>query len=409
MKLAWVAPLWLRLLGLLSVSESGTNASALSIGFRITSHSGNSGGPHASLSPSFSLDPNFFIQLGSQELRLPIMPLHLLGKKSWNVYNHDNVERVKRDEAAARAKEEAEEQRMQEIDAARRMQILRGEEPTPILAIEDKPSDHDSVRERRPSGRDRKRRRYDENETDFEMRVASEQTQLNNEERQIVLRRPVKDVPLVDHAGHIDLFPQEPAKVSVEKNAEAEKEKAKKQKEYEDQYTMRFSNAAGFKQGLDNPWYSKASSGLDEDCMPVSKDVWGNEDPRRKEREAARAISNDPLAAMRQGAAQVRQVERERKRWREEKERELRELTEAEAEETRRKRKRRHDEDDLENFSLDATEKSSSKRRHRDDDDRERRHRHRESSRRSHAHDSHRHRHRDEERSHRHKHRHRSD
>lgn len=299
---------------------------------------------------------------------------------------------------------------MQEIDAERRMQILRGEEPTPILAIEDKPKDRETGREKRSSGRDRKRRKYGEDETDFEMRVASEQTRSYNEERQIVLRTLAKDAPLVDHAGHIDLFPQEKAKVSVEKNAEAEKEKAKKQKEYEDQYTMRFSNAAGFKQGLDNPWYSKASLGRDEDLEPVSKDVWGNEDPRRKEREASRVVSSDPLAAMRQGAAQVRQVERERKRWRAEKERELRELVEAEGEERKRKRKRRHDdEDDLQNFSLDTTDNLSSRRRHQDDHDRERRHRHRDSSKRSHAHDNHRHKHRDEERSHRHKHRHGSD
>lgn len=54
------------------------------------------------------------------------MPLHLLGKKSWNVYNTDNIERVRRDEAAARAREEADEQRMQEEDAERRLKILRG-------------------------------------------------------------------------------------------------------------------------------------------------------------------------------------------------------------------------------------------------------------------------------------------
>lgn len=74
MKLAWVAPLWLRLLGLLTVSESGSSASALSIGLRITNQSAGSGAD-ASLSPFVSLDPNFFIQVGSQEIRLPIMPL----------------------------------------------------------------------------------------------------------------------------------------------------------------------------------------------------------------------------------------------------------------------------------------------------------------------------------------------
>jgi hypothetical protein len=322
---------------------------------------------------------------------------HLLGKKSWNVYNTDNIAKVKRDEAAAKALEEAEEQRMQELDAERRIQILRGEIPTP-LPIEDTPNSTHESRENRSygSGRERKRRKKaGENDTDFELRVAREdQASAANTETQLVLRKE-NNAPLTDHKGHISLFPTDSSKQPVEKNPEAEKEAAKKKREYEDQYTMRFSNAAGFKQGLENPWYSKPTGGevvaVQEEV--VGKDVWGNEDPRRKERETKRIVDNDPLAFMKKGAAQVRQVERERKLWREEKEKELRELEEAEK---RKKRKRRHedDEDDLENFTLDAPEKSSS-RRH--DRAKEHKHRHRHSSRRS----SH-----GEERRHRHKHRH---
>ncbi|ATZ50197.1 hypothetical protein BCIN_05g05710 [Botrytis cinerea B05.10] len=340
------------------------------------------------------------------------MPLHLLGKKSWNVYNKDNIEKVRRDEAIAKAKEEAEEQQMQELDAERRMQILRGEIPTP-LSIEDKPEEDNVPHERRSHGssEERKRRprkRNGENETDFEMRVAAQDSQSSKDERQIVLRKHT-DAPLVDHAGNIDLFPQErPQKPRVEKNAEAEQEKEKKRKEYEDQYTMRFSNAAGFKQGLDKPWYSKATAevkSIDEDNP--GKDAWGNEDPRRKERDAARVISNDPLAAMRQGAAQVRQVKKEREQWMKEKEREVKEL---EAEERRSKRKRRHndiDDDDLEGFSLDRPEKRSRSSHHRTDSEhekeRERRHRHRRRSERDES-DRHRHRHR-----HHHRHHHRDE
>ncbi|KAF4624189.1 hypothetical protein G7Y89_g13984 [Cudoniella acicularis] len=323
-----------------------------------------------------------------------------LCKKSWNVYNQVNIEKVKRDEAIAKAKEEAEEQRMQELDAERRIQILRGEIPTPLPEIEDKADEERRESRSYGGGRERKRRKKaGENDTDFEMRVASEQTASSNTERQIVLRKPI-DVPLVDHTGHIDLFPQERSQ-KVEKNAEAEKEAAKKKKEYEDQYTMRFSNAAGFKQGLENPWYSKTGPTKEEvDEMP-GKDVWGNEDPRRKEREAARIVSNDPLAMMRQGAAQVRQVEKERKRWREEKERELAAL---EAEERRRKNhKRKHDDDDdddLEDFSLDKPGRSeeSSRRRHDDRERRERKHRHRHRSSRAEEEGRHRHRHKDRER-----------
>jgi N-terminal domain of CBF1 interacting co-repressor CIR len=322
---------------------------------------------------------------------------HLLGKKSWNVYNADNIAKVKRDEAAAKAIEEAEEQRMQELDAERRIQILRGKIPTP-LAIEDAPhSDHEN--RDKPiysSGRERKRRKKTgENDTDFELRVAREDqaSVASNPETQLVLRKE-NNAPLTDHRGHISLFPTSSVHPPVEKNPEAEKEAAKKKREYEDQYTMRFSNAAGFKQGLENPWYSKHTGGevAAENEEVVGMDVWGNEDPRRREREAKRVVDNDPLAFMKKGAAQVRQVERERKLWREEKEKEMREL---EAAESRKKRKRRHEDEDneLESFRLDGSEKRSSRRHERE---KEHKHRHRYSNRSSHG----------EEKRHRHGHRH---
>ena len=285
---------------------------------------------------------------------------------------------------------------MQEIDAERRMQILRGEVPAP-LAIEERPDDDARKSDPHQPGRERKRRKKaGENDTDFEMRIAREQTSVSSAEKQIMLRKPI-DAPLVDHSGHIDLFPQEHHKKPAEKNAEAEKEAAKKRKEYEDQYTMRFSNAAGCKQGLESPWYSKplTSKGKAEEDKPGT-DVWGNEEPRRREREAARLVTNDPIAAMRQGAAQVRQVERERKRWREEKEREMREF---EAEERRKSRKRRYEEDDddeLKGFALERSERGSPRRRD-DNHGNERRRRHKELRRSSH---------RDDDRGHRHRHRH---
>lgn len=277
---------------------------------------------------------------------------------------------------------------MQEIDAERRLQLLRGEEPTPLPEVEEKADDGE--KRHRGSGRERKRRKKaGENDTDFEMRIAHEQT-VSSSDRQMVLRKPI-DAPLIDHTGHINLFPEERPNKSTEKNAEAEKELAKKKKEYEDQYTMKFSNAAGFKQGLENPWYSKVGASKEvEETLP-GKDVWGNEDPRRKERQAARIVSNDPLAMMRQGAAQVRQVEKERKLWRDEKEKEVRDLIESEERRKKHKRKHRNDDDDLEEFRLDNSANSSSRRR---DDERERKHRHR-----------HRSSHDEEDRRHGHKHR----
>jgi hypothetical protein len=266
----------------------------------------------------------------------------LLGKKSWNVYNTENIERVKRDEAEAKAKEEAEEQRIHELDAARRLAILRGENPPPLPADEAVETQEDRRhRSRHGDGRERrKRKRVGEDDTDFELRIARERSDTIGASRELSLMK-TSTAPIVDASGHIDLFGDEKSRKHAEKNEEAEREAAKKKREFEDQYTMRFSNAAG-KEGLVGPWYSKTdndkgdASGFD----PPSKDVWGNEDPRRKEREADRLVAHDPLAMMKRGAAKVRELKQERKKAQDEREDELRFLR---REERKREKRRRQD------------------------------------------------------------------
>ncbi|GKZ98875.1 hypothetical protein AnigIFM60653_000215 [Aspergillus niger] len=255
------------------------------------------------------------------------MPLHLLGKKSWNVYNPANIERVRRDEAQAKAQEEEEERLMQEADAERRIQILRGERPStpppPPPAPSARPQDRKSHTQ--DAGRFRKRRRLaGEDDTDRDIRFAQEDARLALDRREQQAAARSSDAPLHDSTGHIDLFPSEAKRKPVEKNAEAEKEAKEKERELEDQYTMRFSNAAGFRQSVgQDPWYSSSQrEGAAAESMP-SKDVWGNEDPLRREREKARMDANDPLAAMRKGVRQLKAVEQERKRWNEERGREL--------------------------------------------------------------------------------------
>ncbi|KAK0103636.1 hypothetical protein ONS95_005648 [Cadophora gregata] len=484
----WVVPVLLQLLSCAGLAAG--DKAPLTLGFSLSNPN-----PAACSTPTqphlkaLSLELDFFVNVADHQFKVPIMPLHLLGKKSWNVYNTVNIEKVKRDEAAAAALEAAEEERMQDADAQRRMQILRGEEPTP-LAIEDAPQPSNSnqdgagARESAPGygyGRERKRRKKaGENDTDFEMRMAAEdRDQVREIDKQLVLRKPT-EAPLVDQRGNISLFPETiPSSSKVaEKNPEAEREAARKKKEYEDQYTMRFSNAAGFKQGLEKPWYALSfeekeaiidaaseerreekalrrtekredrkeakekarfannfdTKGKEDYGREIpQKDVWGNEDPRRQERALKRMVDNDPLAMMKAGARQVRQVEKERKALMEERERELKELERAERRkrkerrrerdeldgfsldgpnhqsedsERRRKRKRRHHEEDGSEdgesieFILDTKEKRSSSSRHGDreresEKDRERRHRHKESRRSSHREeDRHRHRHR---------------
>lgn len=298
---------------------------------------------------------------------------HLLGKKSWNVYNADNIAKVKQDEAAAAAREAAEEQRMQEVDAERRIQILRGSCPEDIPA---ESQANDPILARDEPKRDRKRRRIaGEDDTDRDLRLALEQQEIASRSTQALAKSGKKsDAPLTDHRGHINLFPVEGSKHHAPKNAEAEAEAAKKKKEYEDQYTMRFSNAAGFKQSIgQKPWYSSVSAAdvggnAEED---VSRDVWGNEDPRRKEREKMRLVSDDPMAVIQKGVSELRQVEKDRRIWKEERNRELRDMVEAERRQERKERRRTYDMDELEGFDLTATRKD----KHENSSHRHRRHR----------------------------------
>ncbi|KAL8831782.1 MAG: hypothetical protein Q9191_000668 [Dirinaria sp. TL-2023a] len=285
------------------------------------------------------------------------MPLHLLGKKSWNVYNADNIERVKRDEAAAAAREAAEEQRMQEVDAERRIQILRGIREDQPLKDQGAESTSKSLDE--PSHRRKRRRLAGEDDTDRDLRIARE----NNEDASKARNALVKsarsnDAPLTDHKGNINLFPMESSRHRAPKNAEAEAEAAKKKKEFEDQYTMRFSNAAGLKQSVDQkPWYSSAATASNVE-ETVSKDVWGNEDPRRKEREQLRLASDDPMAIIQKGVSELRKVDGERQRWKEEKDRELKDLVASEKRQKLKRHRRRTEDDDLHGFNLDAPLKS---------------------------------------------------
>lgn len=182
----------------------------------------------------------------------------------------------------------------------------------------------------------------------------------NTRVKTMQLRKPDNDAPLQDTAGHINLFPIDVKEVMKrEKNAEAEKEKKKKQRELEDQYTMRFSNAAG-RGGVEQPWYMSGKRQSPEDTGSApgeaaqqadynNKDVWGNEDPRRKEREKSRIKSSDPLAFMQMAQVQLKRSKDDRKKWIEERERELQELKESQdrefKEKRHRKRKTRAEED----------------------------------------------------------------
>jgi hypothetical protein len=260
---------------------------------------------------------------------------------------------------------------MQELDAQRRAAILRGQTPPPLP--EEASTTHLDARESRDRderGHGRKRRRLaGEDDTDMDMRLAKSITAPGDDDKHdahiFKLRSTASDAPLQDHAGHIDLFPVDMNEVlKREKNAEAEREKRKKEKALEDQYTMRFSNAAG-RGGTEQPWYTaQQRPPRDKGKLPdaaqdtaayegfVNKDVWGNEDPRRKEREQARISSSDPFAFMQQAQAQLKKAKRDKKLWVEERNRELQELRATQEQEDdgsrshKRKRRDHYDEND---------------------------------------------------------------
>jgi hypothetical protein len=268
---------------------------------------------------------------------------------------------------------------MQELDAERRAAILRGRTPPPLPEEVDK-KDPTRKRDREDRGHDRKRRKLaGEDDTDMDIRLAASITAPSDgkeEDAKVLKFRNTKiDAPLTDHAGNIDLFPVDMKEaIKREKNAEVEKEKRRKEKALEDQYTMRFSNAAG-RNGLEQPWYAaqqKPAKEIGDDVAALeypsfeNKNVWGNEDPRRKDREAARLTSNDPLAFMQKAQTQLKRSKEDKKRWAAERDRELRELRATQEREDRRSRhgKRKKRDDDVAEDIRSDQDKLRQKHRH---------------------------------------------
>lgn len=233
---------------------------------------------------------------------------------------------------------------MQEVDAERRLAILRGEEPPPLPP----PTEDESARlsiqggEGAPGRERRKRKRNGEDDTDFELRIAMERSSQVQVSRQDAAQRKTSNAPIVGRDGHIDLFGAADKATHSGKNEDAEAEKRKAKKELEEQYAFRLSDAAG-KGSERTPWYSKDTSSSTElvTAESVGKDAFGREDPGRKKRDADRINANDPLAMMKRGAAKVREVKKERQKIQEERDSELRQMQREERRQERREREER--------------------------------------------------------------------
>ncbi|KIX03459.1 uncharacterized protein Z518_07011 [Rhinocladiella mackenziei CBS 650.93] len=270
------------------------------------------------------------------------MPLHLLGKKSWNVYNPANIERVRRDQAEARRREEENERRELKDAADARLQLLK-HEPKETSRIS---SEQDGTLDSAVSGRGsynvrmQKRKLPGEDDTDRDIRIARETTStsyLDASTSTYKRRRSDKEDSLVDANGNISLIP-------VPNQSEASNISHKSRLE-EDPYTVYLSHATGKgKDSGDTPWYS---------AVPVARpgggissratEPWGDDSPQRRAREAARVSAIDPLAVMKKGVKQLREAEKHRKEWMTQRERDLKEvedLAREEKEEEERERER---------------------------------------------------------------------
>nr|POE93634.1 uncharacterized protein c5e4.10c [Quercus suber] len=314
--------------------------------------------------------------------RTPTMPLHLLGKKSWHVYNADNVSRVRRDEADAQARREAAEQRMQAEDAAYRTALLRGEDPVkPTVSssfeAEDEEEDESLARGREDGARKRSRRRLrGEDDTDRDIRFAREDVEAGSKARQTLLLGSAHksttskrdDTSIVDAQGHIRLFAEPSSVASLQDREQNDGNQEKKRRKEERVSKMRLDDAAGYNDSMQKgPWYAsnKHANLTSQDpntndhllANVPDKDVWGNEDPRRKSREQSRITSSDPFAAMQQAQSQLKQKQRDRMSWEKQQAKDLAELRDVDEDRRRRHsehRRHRAEADDLDGFTLDS-------------------------------------------------------
>jgi hypothetical protein len=207
-----------------------------------------------------------------------------------------------------------------------------------------------------------------EDDTDRDLREAREQQEKRGNKAVARLRSTRADeaeAPMVDAKGHINLFPERRPK-HHEKGRKSELDKERKQQRDADEgQGMQLKDAWGYKNDPNGAWYMDKDGTVKD---TTGKDVWGNEDPRRRERQAKRVVSSDPLAFMKQAQAQIKEGRRER----EEREREL-------------TMSRTREEKEFEDFSLDA--KSSRSNHDRRKDDHRKRHRRRHSRDRSRSRD----------------------
>jgi len=336
------------------------------------------------------------------------MPLHLLGKKSWNVYNPTAIAKVRADEARSAAREEAQNELELAYQADLRLALLRGlpQPPRPAELDLDIEAEVQSGRRKEPrekgqdDGREEKlrkmkRKRVGEDDTDMELRVAKAQmTERDNEADSGRRSGPRRDdrkekesLPLVGEDGHIQLFapvsPTGPAHDARKQNPE--ETLRKKQQEEREGGAMRFDAAGGNRSNpATTPWHAGSASKVAGTNLPdgqatetIGRDAWGNEDAGRKTRDAMRMSTADPMAMMQMAQRKLKEVEREREAWKKGREVETGIVSKAtESRHSRDRDDRRYERSHRSRDHHDRTERRHDRHKRSRDRSRERRHIH---------------------------------
>lgn len=214
-------------------------------------------------------------------------------------------------------------------------------------STEDSPSELPPAK---PVVRRKKRKLAGEDDTDCEIRLAREDA-VKGSSQLLTTKQHHSDEPPTDLRGHVSLFPEERRR---SENPVTEDTNARSRNETYHQDAIPLSSATGMDSTSRQPWYTASPDRPNGSNLP-SKDVWGNEDPRRKERDHQRLTANDPLTAMKRGIQQLRKAERHRKEWMVQREMDLNEVEQMAKRDARRGNL--VDSDDggsLENFKLDS-------------------------------------------------------
>jgi len=181
------------------------------------------------------------------------MPLNILHHKSWNVYNTENIERVKRDEAKAKEEEQKKKERAIQAEREFRLSLLR--------------------------------------------KKNSINTESNSNSNNISLTDNLNE------NGHINLFYKEVQQLNSGKNEEREEEEKKQKEKFESQFIYSLTG-----KDKETPWYSLGKSS-DTTNKEVKDSNDNNNKLKRLRKDKKRKEIEDPLSLIKKNLSKNKEIE----------------------------------------------------------------------------------------------------